>query len=178
MVGYKTPRYLKFGWCGARLGRSDEFHSRPDHMAFTLAFVVVASWMFRGEKHSRRVATTRDSSRTKLRMERSGDCGRHPTSIAGSHLGKGRRWLPMSGSVTLQIRQRGVVPTFLALRSLTVPLECWRRLLRYCWQHNGFDGLFCSMSFSWCSQVPQEGLIGKLVKSQRGPATVTRYAVS
>ena len=31
MVGYKTPRYFRFGWCGRPRGRSDELvPSTPD----------------------------------------------------------------------------------------------------------------------------------------------------
>ncbi len=33
MVGYKTPRYLRFGWCGARLDDVDELPAGEDHLA-------------------------------------------------------------------------------------------------------------------------------------------------
>jgi adenosylcobinamide-phosphate synthase len=40
MVGYKTPRYLRFGWCGARL--DDVMNYLPARLTFLLAAVTAA----------------------------------------------------------------------------------------------------------------------------------------
>jgi adenosylcobinamide-phosphate synthase len=59
MVGYKTPRYLKFGWCGARLDDVMNFiHARLTWLL--LAFVALAT-----EKKSRgrRIGTRQTEKR-------------------------------------------------------------------------------------------------------------------
>jgi adenosylcobinamide-phosphate synthase len=42
MVGYKTPRYLRFGWCGARL--DDAMNFLPARGCWLLIAVVAAGW--------------------------------------------------------------------------------------------------------------------------------------
>jgi adenosylcobinamide-phosphate synthase len=41
MVGYKTPRYLRFGWCGARL--DDVMNIVPARLTYVLAALVAAA---------------------------------------------------------------------------------------------------------------------------------------
>jgi adenosylcobinamide-phosphate synthase len=42
MVGYKTPRYLRFGWCGAR--SDDVMNYAPARIAWLLVTIVAAVW--------------------------------------------------------------------------------------------------------------------------------------
>jgi adenosylcobinamide-phosphate synthase len=42
MVGYKTPRYLQFGWCGARL--DDAMNFLPARLTWLLVAAVAALW--------------------------------------------------------------------------------------------------------------------------------------
>jgi adenosylcobinamide-phosphate synthase len=42
MVGYKTPRYLRFGWCGARL--DDAMNFLPARLTWLLVAAVAAVW--------------------------------------------------------------------------------------------------------------------------------------
>ena len=74
MVGYKTPQYLRFGWCGARL--DDVMNYVPARLTW---FVIVCVALHRarlvGPKGvADRLGAARRVAGTQLRVERGGDC--------------------------------------------------------------------------------------------------------
>ena len=73
MVGYKTPRYLRFGWCGARL---DDLMNYPTARATWLLIAAIAAILpsCSGlEGVARGTAAARHPARSEFRMERGGD---------------------------------------------------------------------------------------------------------
>ena len=81
MVGNKTPRYLRFGWCGARTGRCDEFYSGAVDVDFDFGGGGFCAAMFGGEGAARRVEAARDFAGAEFGMERSGDGGRDSEEV-------------------------------------------------------------------------------------------------
>ena len=74
MVGFKTPQYRYFGWCGARLDDGAQFCSRAFDVFGDGAGGVFYDRMFRAQGIACRVAATRACSRTKFRVERGYGC--------------------------------------------------------------------------------------------------------
>ena len=74
MVGYKTPQYLQFGWCGARL--DDVMNYLPARLTW---FVIVCVSLIAPGVSGRKAwrigfGTARRAAGTELRVERGGDC--------------------------------------------------------------------------------------------------------
>ena len=72
MVGYRTPRYARFGWCGARL--DDLFNLIPARLTYLLLAGgrVSPAWVFEPQGSVGWLATARAGSGPEFRMERSG----------------------------------------------------------------------------------------------------------
>ena len=86
MVGYRTPRYLRFGWCGARL--DDVMNFLPARMTWLLIAVErrVCPGLFAGQGIHHRLSPKRDSSQSEFRLAGSGDRRRDPASSVGTDL--------------------------------------------------------------------------------------------
>ncbi len=112
MVGYKTPRYLKFGWCGARL--DDLMNFIPARLTWLLLSLL--SLVFLDAPHGRHFVSA--GSNTRYFPDRIPDGAkrlprRNSTAIDGPS-GQRACLLLNYGSVTLRIRQREMLPTYLA----------------------------------------------------------------
>ena len=81
MVGYKTPRYLRFGWCGARA--DDLMNYVPARLTWLLIALVAGGdpRFLHAESPPHRLDAARDPARTELRMERS----RHRRRASTAH---------------------------------------------------------------------------------------------
>ena len=86
MVGYKTPRYLRFGWCGARL--DDVMNFVPARLTFCLVAATAGVMPgYSGQKSDAGgMVAARDSSRSQRGMERGGIRRRAATQTGGPDL--------------------------------------------------------------------------------------------
>ena len=90
MVGYKTPQYLRFGWCGARL--DDVMNYLPARLTW---FLIVCVAPYRtglvGPKGlAGRLGAARGTAGTELRLERGGDCRSAGAANRWTDLAQGR----------------------------------------------------------------------------------------
>ena len=98
MVGNRTPRYLRFGWAGARL--DDVMNYVPARLTWLLLAVTAAAMPGCSAAGAlrRRAAAARRPARTELGLER-GRSGRRAAAAAGrTDLAARRRWSPTCGS--------------------------------------------------------------------------------
>ena len=104
MVGYKTQRYLRFGWCGARL--DDAMNYVPARLTWLLMAVVSVVVPGCSARKAFRVGLSpaRHAAGPELGLERSGDGGRRFGAGSSGRSGCAAGSSPTSGSATRRIR--------------------------------------------------------------------------